>query len=371
MDRSRAETSVIITVLIILVFCTLFFGDIIAGRDVTMGEITAHMNDHTPQSFCKETTYVPRNITPKNASYHLSEKAFTVEWWYFEGIFDNGYNAVVNVILLSKNNIGFCITHLHLFHEDHTKDSFSTRTIQSFATFKGSDTHPDISVKGKHIITFDQECYNLSKNWVYMVKFGFNTYAVDLKFAGLTPGWEGDTLGGFYGPVLPMADVEGSITINNSRINVTGIGYHEHAHGIDFPIWEWGWYWGKIVGDNMSLFWGKMMNTRWNEQARAGILSIKHAGYIPLDPATISMNLLTYTFQAKRFLPTLFVFNITDSERNIVVNVTMTATQIHYLPLGWFHYWRYLITINGEIMYNGHREVLKDATQIMEVMRFR
>jgi hypothetical protein len=168
-----------------------------------------------------------------------------------------------------------------------------------------------------------------------------------------------------------MADVQGTITVNNSRINVTGIGYHEHAHSIDFPIWEWGWYWGKIVGDNTSLFWGKMMNTRANEQARAGVLSIKHAGYILLDPATISMNLLTYTFQTKRFLPTFFVFNITDSNHNIVVNVTMTATQIHYLPLGWFHYWRYLITINGEIIHNGHREVLKGETQIMEVMRFR
>ena len=54
------------------------------------------------QGLGESAQYVPRNITPKNASFHPSESKFTIEWWYFEGIFENGYNAVVNIILLSK-----------------------------------------------------------------------------------------------------------------------------------------------------------------------------------------------------------------------------------------------------------------------------
>jgi len=231
-----------------------------------------------------DNSYNPKNITPKNASYHPSNEKFTIEWWYFEGIFDNGYNAVVNIILWSRNNIGICIKHLQIFNENNTNEYFTKREVKSISRFHGSESFPDISIDGKQIINFNQEKYNDSGEWNYNVTVELDNNSADLEFIGLTPGWEGNTLGGYYGPVLPMAQVNGKIKINNQIINVSGLGYHEHAHSISFPVKEWGWYWGKIVGDNTSLFWGKMMNTFYNEQARAGVFSIKNSSYIDIEP---------------------------------------------------------------------------------------
>lgn len=168
-----------------------------------------------------------------------------------------------------------------------------------------------------------------------------------------------------------MADVQGTITFDDQVINVTGLGYHEHAHGVSFPVKEWGWYWGKIVGENTSLFWGKMMNTRWDEQARAGVFSIKDAGYQNIMPDYIQMELFNYSFDKRRFIPDTFIFDIYDPEKNIQINVTMTTLKIYHLPLGFFNYWRYIIQINGYIIYDDIKEELIDKIQIMELMRFR
>ncbi|RLF59655.1 MAG: hypothetical protein DRN27_02045 [Thermoplasmata archaeon] len=318
-----------------------------------------------------DVTYNPRNITPKNVSYHPSNEKFTIEWWYFEGIFDGGYNAVVNIILLSRNSIGVCISHLNIFLVNDTNNSFAKRTYTPINQFHGSEIFPDILIKGNKIIDFNQEEYNQSKKWIYDVTLEIEGNAVDLQFIGLSAGWEGATIGGYYGPVLPRAKVNGTIKIDNILMNVSGLGYHEHAHGISFPISEWGWYWGKIVGDNTSLFWGKMMDTRWDEQARAGVFSINNSSFININQENIEMMLMDYVFHSKRFIPTKFVFNISDIHNNIYVNVTMTTVNIYHLPIGLFNYWRYVLKINGEICYNGVKEELNNKTQIMELMRFR
>jgi len=318
-----------------------------------------------------DTVYTPENITPADASYHPSPDTFTIEWWYFEGIFDNGYNAVVNILLWSKNNIGLCITHLNIFHESDPDEYFATRNIQPISLFQGSTSFPDIQVKNDQIVDFNAEQYNASGDWKYTVTIELDGNAANLTFIGRAPGWQGNTLGGFYGPVLPMADVFGEITIHGKTINVSGLGYHEHAHGIPFPVKESGWYWGKIVSNTTSFFWGKMMNTIFDEQGRAGVLCKENSSFINIEPTNIIMDFMDYEFHQKRFIPTTFHFTVSDPIQGIFINVTMTTEKIYHLPLGIFNYWRYLIKINGVIEYNGIQETLHDVTQIMEVMRFR
>jgi predicted secreted hydrolase len=318
-----------------------------------------------------ETVYDPKNITPKNVSYHWSEHDFQIEWWYFEGIFTNGYNAVVNIIIFSKKDIGFCITHLNIFHKTDISEYYGSRKIQSFSKFQGSNSIPNISINQRQIISFNQEKYNSSKQWIYTVNFEQDNNRVNLSFTGLSPGWEGKTLGGYYGPVLPIANVSGSIYFNDTWINVTGLGYHEHAHGISFPIREWGWYWGKIVGENTSLFWGKMMNTRWDEQARAGVFSVKNESFININPDYINMVFSEYCFHSNRFIPTQFLITVSDRENDIFINVNMKTIHIFHLPFGFINYWRYLIKIDGYIVYKNVREEIRDETQILELMRFR
>ncbi len=318
-----------------------------------------------------EEIYEPRNITPCNASYHISSDGFTIEWWYFEGIFDNGYNAVVNLILLSKNQVGICFSHLNIFHSNNSDEFYAKRMVQSMNHFSASKDYPQIQLWNNPVVMFNQTAYEMTHTWIYNLTYELDENAVNLTFTGETPGWEGPVLGGYYGPVLPIAQVCGTITINKKMINVTGLGYHEHAYGISFPFKEWGWYWGKIVGVNSSLFWGKMMNTRWKEQAHAGVFSLKDKGYTNIHPSVMSLILSNYCFHTRRFIPTAMSCTISDFEHDIFINVTLSAKTIYYLPLGLFHYWRYLVVLNGEIRYQSTVEYLLNEIQIMEVMRFR
>ncbi|MDG6219088.1 MAG: hypothetical protein QCI00_06580, partial [Candidatus Thermoplasmatota archaeon] len=116
-----------------------------------------------------EAIYTPTTITPTNVSYHPSTERFTIEWWYFEGICDNGYNAVVNIILFSRNNIGLCITHLNIFHLDDIDEFFTTRKVQSMQKFIGSTVYPDIIIDGEQLINFDRDAYEKSEEWIYTV----------------------------------------------------------------------------------------------------------------------------------------------------------------------------------------------------------
>jgi predicted secreted hydrolase len=317
-----------------------------------------------------EGDYNPRSISPKDVSYHPSVDRFTIQWWYFEGIFNDGYNAIVNLILISKYPIGVCISHLNIFHLNNTSDFFAKRTITPLAQFIGNNHYPDIFLRGDNIVDFNQNLYNISGIWRYNLTLEIENHAVDLKFTGLSPGWEGVTIGGLYGPVLPIAEIEGTLNVNDDIIEVRGLGYHEHAHEISFPIKKWGWYWGKIIGENSSVFWGKMMKTRWKEFARASIFSYKNQPFIDIEPEKIQIELNDFKFHKKRFIPTTFSITIKDKDHEIYANVTMTSTQIYYLPFGIFNYWRYVLKINGEISFQGIKETLSNKTQIMELMRF-
>jgi len=314
--------------------------------------------------------YNPRSITPEKVSFHPSLEQFSIQWWYFEGIYDQGYNSVVNIILVSRGPIGICITHLNIFHDNDPTISFTKRTITPIQQFHGSEHYPDIFIREKKIVDFDQDVYNSSETWNYHVSLEIDDHAVDLIFTGLSLGWQGEIIGGLYGPVLPKADVDGTLKIEGEVVNVSGLGYHEHAHGVAFPIRQWGWYWGKVVGKNSSVFWGKMMNTRWDELARAAVFSYKDSPFIDIKQENIEFELKDIIFNKRRFIPTTFIINISDEINNVFVNVTMTSIHIYHLPIGFFNYWRYVLKINGEITYQGKTEVLQNKPQIMELMRF-
>jgi len=345
-----------------------------SGRHIEntdMAQLSKTIAHTTDQEIGNDIIYIPENITPIDASYHPSKEKFTIEWWYFEGIFDNGYNAVVNIILWSRNNIGICITHLNIFKSDDPTIFFSNRVVRSLSQFEGSETYPDISINGRKLIDFNQELYENTGMWNYNVSVELDGNRVALNFFGRTPGWQGNTFDGLYGPVLPMADATGEIVLNDELIMVQGLGYHEHAHGISFPVKESGWYWGKIVSDTMSFFWGKMMDSIIREQGRAGVFCMENHSFINIAPDMIEMSFFDYQFHKKRFIPTTFVFNVSDTANDISINVTITTLEVYHLPFSIINYWRYLILVHGEIIHNGVREELDNETQIMELMRFR
>ena len=194
--------------------------------------------------------------------------------------------------------------------------------------------------------------------------------AVYLRFQGTTKGFKGKILRGWYGPPLPKATVNGTLMLDGETIKVTGLGYHEHAWDITLPVWEYGWYWGKTVSNSFTVFWAKMMQTRWREQQLVAVLSKDQSGYIQINPGNIEFKATKYVINCWKLIPTEFMLKITDTVNSIYVNVTMKTISIHHVWGKINHYWRYHVEVNGQITYGSSTETIKDEVQIMELVRF-
>lgn len=138
-----------LTFLIIFILLTTSFLSNVYATQETKTRISILEDSNKIQTNTNDKMYEPRNITPKNVSYHPSNDRFTLEWWYFEGIFDNGYNAIVNIILVSKGNIGICISHLNIFHLNDSEIYYANREISPISSFEGSEQFPDIQIKNQ------------------------------------------------------------------------------------------------------------------------------------------------------------------------------------------------------------------------------
>lgn len=356
---------------IILLFVSIAIAPII-NANISKASAESELVEITIESkpvLIPHSTYEPQDIDLKDAAFHRSYGRFHEEWWYFEGIFDNGYSIVLGIVIVSKGFHGICSAGIAIYN--NTKLEFHLGKKVLFKEFEASEEFPFIKVSGKQIMRLDRERYNTTGEWVYNVSLEIDDQEANLQFTGVTKGYKGEILRGWYGPVLPKATVNGTLILNGDKIDVSGLGYHEHAWEVTFPIWEWGWYWSKIVSDSYILAWAKMMNTRWWEQTRAAVFSQDQSGYININPENIKFKATKYVFDHRRLIPTKFILNITDSENSIYINATMEAMNTHHYGKLIIHYWRYHLKINGEITYRSTTEIIKDQIQIMEFMRFR
>jgi hypothetical protein len=112
-----------------------------------------------------------------------------------------------------------------------------------------------------------------------------------------------------------------------------------------------------------------MMQTRWNEQGRAAILSKDGSGYININPKNFSFKPTNYKVNNGKLIPTKYIFNITDPD--ISINVTMETININHFGIAPFDCWRYHVLVNGQITYGDTTELIKNKIQIMGFVRFR
>ena len=323
--------------------------------------------------------YEPQDIDLRDAAYHKSYDRLHMEWWFLEDILDNGYSTAFTIIILSrerifsKGNIGSCFFAVSLYKD--TELEFSTMVKFPLENLIASQELPLIKIsegENSFIMEFDNN-RSTTDEWIFNVSFIINdtetNVTSNLTFTGTTKGYAGQTLGGWYGPILPKADVKGVLILNNEEINMNGLGYLEHGWNITFPIWEYGWYFGKIVSDSFCLLWGRMMQTRWNEQGRAAILSKDGSGYININPKNFSFKPTNYKFNNGKLIPTKYIFNITDS--GISINVTIETININHFGIASFDCWRYHVLVNGQITYGNTTEIIKNKIQLMGFVSFR
>ncbi len=356
--RGRILISLIILVILIL---NCFFTTVQPSKNKKIsGSILENIGIIRP-------LYKPYNITPADAAYHKTNKA-TVEWWYFEGILDNSLSFIFGMFALSKNKRGICTIGFQLYNNS-AKDLRIAKNL-FFKDIEVSEEYPSIKINGEKYIEFDIDHYNKTGEWIYNITILLEGNTINLTYKGLTKGYKGEILGGWYGPVLPKAEITGTLILNGEIINVNGVGYHEHGWNIRPPIWESGWYWGKIYSKNYSVLWVKMMQTPIREQQRFVVFSPNKTDYIYIPAEKIKFEAY-YPSSFNLFaVPKIFKLNISDSDNNLYIDVLMESENVHLTQKKINRYYRYHVKINGFITYNGQTEQIENKIQIMELTRF-
>jgi predicted secreted hydrolase len=188
----------------------------------------------------------------------LDDKFF--EWWYFDAHFDNDYRLVVafHTALFSAVSRPAVIT-LHLYGPGGWK-AVEAATFKPSATRSAAD-RCDVQL-------------GASRAWDaggrYIVRLAQGRIRAELEYHSEVAGIQAGTGMLFHDSAsrrsfhwvipLPRARVSGWLWIDEKRMAVQGIGYHDHNWGnldLDQPFRRW--VWGRAVADEYTLVFGNLI----------------------------------------------------------------------------------------------------------------
>ena len=329
-------------------------------------------NGHTsdlPQ--CSDSPISP--IIPKDDAFHGIRSNPSVEWWYFDAVFDNGYGVHVGLKVISLGRWGIVRELINIYKDTELKEkAYATRSLHDY---KISMDKPDIKKNSQKILAFNHDEYNKTNQWNYAISLAVKHLSVQLQFKGISQGFKYETSHEGWTVAQPKALVNGTLRINDTLLPVQGTGYHDHNwnFSIGTGIRAIGWYWGKITSSNYTLTWAKIKKTTFADDTivtNLGILNTKHKGFEYIHPNNITFTTSDLVYQNGRFIPTELTLTIKQDDIDIDVTLTATSIQRTRPKLLTLHYWRYFVTISGHIKNNDHTDHLNDDIQIIEYMRF-
>jgi len=337
-----------------LVFIILLIGT--SGTVIALGNINPH----------KAFDFAPQDITLADDAFHGTGVLPFTEWWYFDAMFDNGYSTQMSIRIISVYGKQMALMRLDFYKNSvfisHQSQSYYLNEIVA------SSTVPLVQLQGKTIMIGSWD--NSTGNFIYDVSFDFSGNAAALRFVGCTKGWKGllDS-GAGWAVILPRADVTGTITVNDTTMNVTGVGYHDHDWDVKSRMAvSFGWFWGKIDSSNFTATWATILTTRATLQPIM-VVNKKNAGYIAIPSETIWFSAKDVHLDHFMFLPRFFNIETMTDTVFLVVNMEVISVN-HERFMGFMNYWRYHVKCSGIFMVDGHAETV-DGVFIAEYLRFR
>lgn len=306
------------------------------------------------------------DITLRDDAFHGRGELPYIEWWYFDAKLNNGYTLTVGVQILNIFAKGIVTTRLTLYHQG----SLIIKSYEKYSLrdFSASYDTPSVFVAGNQLFigTYDpvNDCF------VYNVTMKVPEGAISLHYIGCTEGWKlQQQTGDWWVVVLPRANVTGTISIGNTTMNVTGIGYHDHNWNVSPCIaLHFGWFWGTCGSSNYTVTWADICTTRVT-QFPIMVVNIKDDGYLVIPSETIWFSANNISIDHFKCIPRFF--NIETMTEKVFLVIDMEVLSIdHTQLLGFIHYWRFHVRCAGSIFVDGHMENV-DGVSIMEYLRFR
>jgi len=311
------------------------------------------------------------DILPSDDAFHGSPKRISSEWWYFDAIFDNKYSAHIGFKTFSRKKLGMVSPNFQFYKDGRLVVNTAKRFL--FRNFETSKEVPIAKLFKKPVFRFNQDIYDKSGDWIYNYKFKINDNAVDLEFKGVTKGWKIETDNESWTVALPKAIVSGVIVVNGKKMDVNGIGYHDHNWNYSMLTvmnYGRGWYWGKIRSKSFNIVWANIIKTKKKSEILA-VVNQDNNGFYNIDPGKIHFKAEKYTRINGRNTPTSFILQIDDiiEEVSVKADLKMESENIHFDKALLAPYWRYHINTVGNISIGNKKEQV-NPNHIMEFLSF-
>lgn len=306
--------------------------------------------------------FQPYDISNVDDASHLKDNFSNIETWYFDGYFNDKYSMVVLINVLHINGFGFVLTGLFIYKD--TKPIITIRSRFPLKIFFGSTENPVIKIGDKTIINY-QGIDKKTGFWSYNISMGDTTNGVDLLFVQKNKSWKGKTLLGQW-LVVPLFDVTGSLFVNGKKLNVTGVGYHDHnIYSLYAPFLIKGYHFGKIPLDKYNITWANVMNRKGFDQPI--VVINKQDSYISVDPSNIKFVIEKELKNNRKTIPEIFKICVDTDYLNLSVKSLMKS--IHNIHFPALNYWRYHIHYLGELTIDSNT-INIDLNDISELLRF-
>lgn len=325
------------------------------------------------QNILKHSDYIIEDATPKDDAFHGIRNKYSLEWWYFDAVFNENHGIHIGLMINSFIRGGFVREMINIYN--NTKVEEKETRFRPLNQYEISGEIPEIKHNNEKLMEFDYDEYKSSGNWNYTITLEIEKIKVDLKFIGKSTPFKYETDVEGWTVAQPKAEVKGIITINGEELNIDGTGYHDHNwnFSVETGIKVKGWYWGKISNQNYSLTWSKIQTTRFADDMiseKIGILSIINKDYIKIDSKNITFEEYDYEYHDGRFIPTKFKLYAIQENLEIDVNFKAVSIQRIGLKIMPLHYWRYFISNTGYIKLGENIDYFENDIQIMECMKF-
>jgi hypothetical protein len=303
----------------------------------------------------------PTPIRLQDDATHRPRMFGNIETWYFDAVFDNSYSmaCVVNVFHFLKT--GLILSGVFIYKDTHLLKWVRTRTPMKH--FHDSHQQPHLVLQEKTII--DTVTIRSPKEWTYHVVLGDEKNNVDLHFLKKIEGWKGNHFLGDW-LVAPRLEVTGNLTIDATKINVTGSGYHDHNNYPLFaPFFGKGANFGKIIAGPISVVWAQVI--RKNKHID-NILVINSDDTIQSVPSNDIQFLVKDSMKDRgTFVPTKYGLRV--QKQDIDIDLDIQSLDKHYLTIPGVRYWRHHARNTGEIKVGSHSEKV-DSISIIDQLTF-
>jgi hypothetical protein len=232
-------------------------------------------------------------VQPSDHGLHVTARKRAFEHWYFDARLDTGHTVVGFLTKRRPEERVGCDPSVELivYSPDGTKRQVNRSYAKSEASFETADVEVRI---GPNRAWVDRSG-PLPVHHVHLAEGGV---VFDLAFHNELPAWMpggGET---HYGEVdhfgwavhAPRARVTGTVTVDGTVLDASGIGYADHNWGVgDMKRIIDRWHWGRLYVEDYSLLFANVMTQKRFDHHRSQPVMLARHDQIVLSTGEVEL----------------------------------------------------------------------------------